>query len=373
MLIGCPKEIKDNERRVGLTPGAAGAYCQAGHRVLVEKGAGLGSGFDDDQYRSAGAEIIESGPAIWRRAEMIVKVKEPTRLEYPLMQENQIVFTYFHLAAERELTRACLERKVSAVAYETVTEDLKTLPLLKPMSEVAGRMSILMGAYFSACSQGGQGLLPTGTTGVAPAEVLVLGGGTVGQNAAMAAAGLRCQVTILEIDAKKLAYLDSILPANVQNLFNDPLTLERKLKSADIIIGAVLIPGAVTPKLIRYGHLSLIKPGSVLVDVAIDQGGCFESSRMTSHSDPVFMEEGLVHYCVGNMPGAYPRTSTLALTAATLVYGLELANRGLVKAVAENAALRRGLNTYQGQVTLRPVAEALDLWDCFRDIRSGLK
>jgi alanine dehydrogenase len=348
------------------------AYCRAGHRVLVEKGAGLGSGFPDEQYQEVGAEILDCGAAVWRRSEMIVKVKEPTRPEYPLMQENQIVFTYLHLAAERDLTMSFLERKISGVAYETVTE-ADTLPLLKPMSEVAGRMSVLVGAYFSSVTEGGAGILPTGVTGVAPSEVLVLGGGTVGTNAAMVAAGLRCQVTILDVDSKRLAYLNSILPSNVQNLFNDPLMLEKKLQSADIIIGAVLIPGAVAPKIVRYDMLKLIKPGSVLVDVAIDQGGCFESSKMTSHSKPVYTAEGLIHYCVGNMPGAYPRTSTMALTHATLGYGLELANRGLEKAVQENPAIRRGLNTYQGYVTIRPVAEVFDLWDRFKDIRQGLK
>jgi alanine dehydrogenase len=297
---------------------------------------------------------------------MIIKVKEPLETEYVLMRENQLVYTYFHFAANESLLKACLEQKIIAVAYETVQEG-RSLPLLKPMSEVAGRMSAIVGAFYSARPQGGRGLLPMGVPGVAPAEVLILGGGIVGTNAAHSAAGLGAKVNILDVNLARLEYLGEILPANVFPLYNDPVTLEASLKTADIVIGAVLVPGAKTPKLVRREHLKLMKTGTVLVDVAIDQGGCFETSHATTHTDPVYTLEGILHYCVANMPGAYSRTSTFALSNATLSYGLQLANLGPEKACRQNEALLRGLNTYRGTITYHPVADAFDLSAIYKD------
>jgi alanine dehydrogenase len=365
MIIGCPKEIKNNENRVGLTPNAAHAYVQAGHQVLVAKGAGLGSAIDDAAYQQAGAEIAETNEAVWAASEMIVKVKEPLESEYELMRPGQIIYTYFHFAANEALTRACLDKKITAMAYETVQEG-RALPLLKPMSEVAGRMSVIMAAFYSAKNQGGRGLLPMGVTGVAPAKVLVLGGGVVGTNAARVAAGLGAKVAVMDINLERLEYLGQILPANVTPLYSDPVLLAEHLASADIVIGAVLVPGAVAPKLIKRSQLPIMKPGSVIVDVAIDQGGCFETSRPTTHSDPIFEVEGVIHYCVANMPGAYARTSTYALNNATIGYGLKLANQGLAAAVKSSPALMAGLNTYQGQITYGGVAEAFGLQSLYR-------
>jgi alanine dehydrogenase len=360
MKIGCPREIKNHEYRVGLTPNAVLSYVQAGHEVYIEKGAGLGSAITDEEYAAAGAKILNSAAEVWNTAEMLVKVKEPLESEYTLMKENQLVYTYFHFAANEPLLRACLERKIISLAYETVQEG-HSLPLLKPMSEVAGRMSALMGAFYSAKTQGGRGLLPMGVTGVAPAEVLILGGGIVGTNAAFSAAGLGARVTILDINLNRLEYLGEILPPNVKGIYNDPLTLESCLKTADIVIGAVLVPGAKTPKLVRKDQLKLMKPGAVLVDVAIDQGGCFETSIPTTHSDPTFTMENVLHYCVANMPGAYARTSTYALNNATLSYGLQLARLGVEKACQTSEAVKLGLNTYKGIITYKPVAEAFNM------------
>ncbi|MDR2637417.1 MAG: alanine dehydrogenase, partial [Zoogloeaceae bacterium] len=286
MKIGCPKEIKDNENRVGLTPNAVQAYVAAGHSVCVEKGAGRGSAIGDEEYVAAGAEILPTADAVWANSGMIVKVKEPMPEEYGRMRENQLVYTYFHFAADRPLTDACMQRKIIALAYETVTEG-RSLPLLKPMSEVAGRMAALMGAYYLMKPCGGMGLLPMGVTGVASAEVLVLGGGVVGSNAARVATGLGARVSILDVNLERLEHLGEVMPANVLPLFSDRVTVEARLKTADIVIGAVLLPGAVAPKIVRREHLALMKPGSVLVDVAIDQGGCCETSHATKHSDPV--------------------------------------------------------------------------------------
>ncbi|MDR2141843.1 MAG: alanine dehydrogenase [Deltaproteobacteria bacterium] len=365
MIIGCPKEIKDQENRVALTPQAVAAYVQAGHRVLLEVGAGLGAGYSDSAYVEAGGELSPDPAAIWRAAEMIVKVKEPLPGEYPLLRADQIVFTFFHLAASRELTEACLSRRIAAVAYETVSEG-GNLPLLRPMSAVAGRMASLVGAYFLASPLGGSGILPTGVPGAAPAEVLILGAGVVGQNAAGVAQGLGCRVTIIDIDPQKLAAMSKSLGPGLELLLNDPATLAKKLATSDIIVGAVLVVGAKAPKLVSSASLRLIKPGSVLVDVAIDQGGCFESSRLTTHSNPVFVEGGVVHYCVGNMPGAYARTSTQALSEVTLPYGLELANKGLKQALRENPALRGGLSAYQGWLTQKPVAAEFGLLSSYK-------
>ncbi|MCD7896918.1 MAG: alanine dehydrogenase [Planctomycetaceae bacterium] len=360
MKISCPKEVKNNENRIGLTPNAVRAYIAAGHDVYVEKGGGLGSAIPDEEYAAVGATILPSAADVWETADMIVKVKEPLPQEYPLMQENQVLYTYFHFAADETLTRACLERKIIAVAYKTVQEG-RSLPLLKPMSEVAGRMSSLMGAFYLAKTQGGRGLLPMGVTGVAPAEVLILGAGVVGTNAARTAAGLGAKVTILDINLERLEYLGEVMPANVTPLFSDQVSLETHLKTADIVVGAVLIPGAKAPKMVRREHLKLMKPGAVLVDVAIDQGGCFETSHPTTHSEPTFVIDNVVHYCVANMPGAYARTSTYALNNATLRYGLMLADNGPEKACQMSQPLRLGLNAYKGVVTYKPVADAFGM------------
>lgn len=369
MKIGCPKEVKDNENRVGLTPNAASAYVAAGHEVFIQKGAGLGSAIPDDEYIAAGAKILPDADAVWATSDMIVKVKEPMPQEYGKMRENQLVYTYFHFAADEELTRACMERKIIALAYETVEEG-RALPLLKPMSEVAGRMAALMGAFYLAKPQGGRGLLPMGVTGVAPANVVVLGGGVVGTNAARVAAGLGAHVTILDVNLSRLEYLGEIMPANVQALYSDNVNLEACLKTADIVVGAVLIPGAVAPKLVRKAHLKLMKPGAVMVDVAIDQGGCFETSHATTHSDPIFVVDGITHYCVANMPGAYSRTSTFALNNATIKYGLMLANKGAEKACRESQALKLGLNMYKGIITFKAVAETFNLMSAYKDADS---
>jgi alanine dehydrogenase len=365
MKIGCPKEIKNNENRVGLTPNAAQAYVAAGHEVFIQQGAGAGSAMSDAEYTAVGAQILPSAPEIWERADMIVKVKEPLPSEYELMRKGQLVYTYFHFAANEELTRACLEKQIIALAYETVQEG-GVLPLLRPMSEVAGRMSCLMGAFYLAKTQGGRGILPMGATGVAPAEVLILGGGLVGSNAAACAAGLGAKVTILDINLNRLEYLGQIMPANVTPLYNDQITLQSHLRTSDIVIGAILIPGARAPKLVQQKHLAIMKPGAVLVDVAIDQGGCFATSRPTTHSDPRVVVDGVIHYCVANLPGAYARTSTYALNNATIGYGLQLAAAGVENACRQSSALRAGLNLYKGRITYQSVAEAFDLHEIYQ-------
>ncbi|MDL2209747.1 alanine dehydrogenase [Desulfovibrio sp. OttesenSCG-928-O18] len=367
MKIGCPTEVKNNENRAGLTPNAVQAYCSAGHEVYIQKGAGAGSAIPDAEYAAAGAKMLATADEVWATAEMIVKVKEPMPEEYLRMRENQLVYTYFHFAADKELTDACLKQKIIALAYETVEEG-GSLPLLKPMSEVAGRMAPLMGAFYSAKSYGGAGILPMGVTGVAPADVLVIGGGVVGANAAKVAAGYGANVTILDVNLNRLEHLGQVLGANVDPLFSDEVNLISFLKTADIVIGAVLIPGAVAPKLVKREHLKLMKPGAVLVDVAIDQGGCFETSRPTTHSDPIFVVDGIVHYCVANMPGAYARTSTFALNNATIPYGLMLANKGVEKACRENHALKMGLNMYKGTITYEAVARAFGMMGKYTDV-----
>lgn len=365
MRIGCPKEIKNNENRVGITPNAALAYIQAGHEVMIERGAGLASAIPDEEYAKAGAVILDSADAVWQQAEMIVKVKEPLPEEFPRLRKGQLVYTYFHFAADEELTLACLDKGIIALAYETVQVG-NALPLLKPMSEVAGRMSALMGSYHLAKTQGGRGVLPMGVTGVAPADILVLGGGTVGANAARIAAGIGANVCILDINLDRLEYLSHIMPANVDTIYNDPVILQERLTRADIVIGAVLVPGAKAPKLVRREHLKTMRPGAVVVDVAIDQGGCFETSHPTTHSDPTYVVDGIVHYCVANMPGAYARTSTFALGNATIRYGLELANKGVKKACLESPALLKGLNLHDGVITYREVAQAFGLESRYR-------
>lgn len=368
MRIGCPKEIKSQEFRVGLIPAAVKAYVESGHQVSVEKDAGMGSGISDRHYEQAGARICATAGEVWESSQMIVKVKEPLAREYDLMQAGQLIYTFFHFAADEKLTLACLEKKISALAYETVQEQDGSLPLLKPMSEIAGRMAPLMGAFYLGKTFGGRGLLPTGVPGVAPANVLIIGGGTVGSNAAKVAAGFGARVTLLDINLDTLEHLGNVMPANVSPIFADAYTLDKGLKEADIVIGAVLVTGARAPKVIRRDHLPVMKPGSVIVDVAIDQGGCVETSRPTTHSDPVYLLDGVVHYCVANMPGAYARSSTFALNNRTGKYGLRLADMGVETACLSEPALMKGLNTYNGWITYKPVAEALGLEGSYKPV-----
>ena len=337
-----------------------------GHEVFVQEGAGIGSGIPDKQYEQAGARICPTAQEVWGASEMIVKVKEPLAVEYDLMRPGQLIYTFFHFAADEKLTRACLEKKIVALAYETVQKPDGSLPLLKPMSEVAGRMAPLMGAFYISKMYGGRGLLPTGVPGVSPACVLIIGGGTVGSNAAKVAAGLGARVTLLDINLDTLEHLGNVMPSNVSPIFADAYTLEKGLRDADIVIGAVLVTGAKAPKVIRREHLRIMKPGSVIVDVAIDQGGCAETSRPTTHSDPVYTVDGVIHYCVANMPGAYARTSTFALNNRTGKYGLRLADQGVETACRNEPALLNGLNMYKGYITFKPVAEALGLEQLYK-------
>lgn len=361
MIIGIPKEIKNNENRVALTPAGAKELVKKGHTVYVQHTAGQNSGFPDSAYEEAGARMLPTLEEVYERAEIIVKVKEPIAREYPLVRKGQVVFTYFHFASEEALTRAMLESGSICVAYETVENPDRTLPLLIPMSEVAGRMSIQEGARFLEKPQGGKGILLGGVPGVKPAKVLVLGGGIVGHNAALMAAGLGADVTIADISLPRLRYLDEVMPANVKTLYSSAHSIEQELPSTDLVIGAVLIPGAKAPRLITRDMLKLLKKGSVLVDVAIDQGGCFETSRPTTHAEPVYEMEGILHYCVANIPGAVPQTSTLALTNATLPYVIRLADKGWKTACEEDAGLKLGLNIIEGKVVYPAVAEAFGL------------
>lgn len=361
MKIGIPKEIKNNESRVALTPAGAKTLVQNGHTVMVETHAGENSGFTDLQYLKAGADIIPTAAEVYAAADMIMKVKEPIACEYKLIRPNQLVFTYFHFASGKELTMAMIESKAVCLAYETVEKADHTLPLLIPMSEVAGRMSIQDGARCLEKPKGGKGILLGGVPGVKPAHVLVLGGGVVGTQAALMAAGLGAHVTIADISLPRLRYLAEIMPANVDTLMSTSYNIEELLPHTDLVIGAVLIPGAKAPHLITRDMLKLMQPGSVLVDVAIDQGGCFETSHPTTHAEPVYTVDGIMHYCVANIPGAVPFTSTLALTNATLPYALKLANLGWEKACEENEDLRKGLNIVDGKVVCKAVADTFGL------------
>ena len=373
MKIGCPKEIKNREYRVGLTPAAASTYVDAGHEVFVEKDAGLQAGFNDSEYISAGAKILDSAENVWEAADMIVKVKEPLKAEYGLMRDSQIIFTYFHFAACEDLTKACLKSGSTCVAYELVSEDWG-LPLLQPMSEVAGRMSVIMGAYYMGRPYGGSGLLPMGVPGVSPANVFVIGGGTVGVNAAKVASGLGAKVTIADINHRKLAYLADVMPSNCVSVYSDSMTIANTIRESDLVIGAVLLPGgAKAPKLVKREHLKTMRPGSVFVDVAIDQGGIGETSHPTSHDDPVFIEEGVVHYCVANMPGAYARTSAIALSNATVSYGVQIASQGVVKACEENRAICKGLSIHKNRLTLPVVSETFKMDDEYTETLAALK
>jgi alanine dehydrogenase len=361
MKIGLPKEIKNNEYRVGLTPAGVRALTDAGHQVFVERTAGVGSGFEDEQYVKAGGAILDTADEVWATGDMVVKVKEPIAPEYPRMREGQVLFTYLHLAPDIPQTNALLERGVTGVAYETITDRRGTLPLLTPMSEVAGRMAVQVGAYYLEKMNGGRGVLLGGVPGVPPAHVVIIGGGVVGINSAKMAVGLGANVTIIDLSLDRLRYLDDIFGPSISTQASNPLAIHDAISHADLVIGGVLIPGAAAPKLVTRAMLKDVPNGSVLVDVAVDQGGCFETTRATTHAEPVFYEEGVLHYCVANMPGAVPRTSTFALTNATLPYALWLANRGFKDAIAGDAGLKEGVNTYQGKLTYEAVAEAQGL------------
>jgi alanine dehydrogenase len=361
MLVGILKEIKSEENRVCMTPAGVEVMIANGHSVLVEKDAGRGSGFDDDMYISAGAEMVDTPKEIFGRADMVMHVKEPQPSEYDLIREDQIVFTYLHLAADEQQTRGLIKSKAVCIAYETIQKADGSLPLLTPMSEVAGRMAIQQGAKYLEMAQGGHGVLLGGVPGVDPGNVVVIGGGIVGINAAKMACGLGAKVYILDMNLDRLRYLSDVMPANCFNLFSSPATLRELIARADVVVGAVLIPGAKAPKLITREMLKTMKPGSVLVDVAIDQGGCFETSKPTTHGDPIYEVEGVVHYCVANMPGAVARTSTLALTNATLPYAVEIANKGWKKAMQENTEIKLGANVIDGKITYKAVSEAFDL------------
>ncbi|NJL93269.1 MAG: alanine dehydrogenase [Anaerolineae bacterium] len=361
MKIGIPREIKDNEYRVAMPPGGVKELTRHGHQVYVEVNAGVGSGFSDQEYTQAGAEITYTAEETWRRAEMIMKVKEPQPVEYPFLRDDLILFTYLHLAATEELTRVMIDSGVMGVAYETVELADGTLPLLQPMSEVAGKMATQIAAHYLEKPHGGRGMLMGGIPGVFPANVMVLGGGTVGTNAAMVAAGMGANVTILDINLSRLRYLSEILPGNVTTLASSRATIEKLLPTVDAVIGAILIAGARAPHLITREMLRLMQPGSVIVDVAVDQGGCVETTHPTTHSDPIYFVDEVLHYGVANMPGAVPRTSTYGLSNATLRYALAIADQGLHAAVMNDPALRTGINTYRGKLVYAPVAEAFNL------------
>jgi alanine dehydrogenase len=361
MKIGVPKEIKTNENRIALVPAGAETLIAAGHSVLIEAGAGLGSGFSDADYTAVGARIGKDADAVWKESDMIMKVKEPIKPEWPRMRKGQLIFTYFHFAADKELTQAHLDSGATCVAYETVELPTRELPLLTPMSEVAGRMAVQEGAKYLEKLYGGRGVLLGGVPGVAPAKVVILGGGIVGINAAKMAAGMGAKVVILDISLERLRYLSDVMPANVQTIHSNRHNILEQIETADLVIGGVLIPGAVAPKLVRKEDLKRMQPGSVIVDVAIDQGGCVETIHATTHENPTYVVDGVIHYGVANMPGGVPRTSTLALTNATLPYAVQLANKGWKKALKENPALLKGLNVTDGKVTYAGVAEAFGM------------
>jgi alanine dehydrogenase len=361
MNVGLVKEIKNHEYRVGLTPRCVQTYVSRGHRVFVEQGAGLGSNFTDDEYRIAGAEIIPDAATIWNTSEMIVKVKEPIASEYQYLREDLILFTYLHLAADPSLTKALLDNKVKAMAYETIVGKNGGLPCLQPMSEIAGRLSVQEGAKYLEKQYGGRGVLLSGVPGVEKGHVVIIGGGTVGLNACKMAVGMGANVTIMDVSAQRLAYLDDIFGSKVNTLYSSRANIQQKIAEADLLIGAVLLPGQAAPKLVKREDLKLMKTGAVIVDVAVDQGGCFETTHATTHQDPVFIIDDVVHYCVANMPGAVARTSTLALTSTTINYGLMIAEHGFEKASLLDAGLASGVNCYDGQCTCKGVSDALGI------------
>ncbi|MGQ0703480.1 MAG: alanine dehydrogenase [Gemmatimonadales bacterium] len=361
MIIGVPREIKPAESRVALVPAGCELLVANGHEVLIEQSAGEGSAFDDGQYRAAGGRIVPGAAEVWAQSEMIMKVKEPIAVEWPRMRPGQVIYTYFHFAAAEDLTRAVIQSGAVAIAYETVQLPTGELPLLTPMSEVAGRMAVQEGAKYLEKVHGGRGVLLGGVPGVPPAKVVIIGGGTVGINAAKMAAGLGASVIILDISLERLRYLDDVLPANVRTIYSNRFNILDAIERADLVIGAVLLPGAKAPHLVTRGDLKRMQPGAVIVDVAVDQGGCVETIRPTTHDDPTYMVDGILHYAVANMPGGVPRTSTLALTNATLPYGLRLAKKGWKQACREDRALALGLNVVEGKVVYPGVAEAFSL------------
>ena len=358
MIVGVPREVKDNEFRVALTPEGARELVDAGHTVLIQEGAAEGSALPEDRYKKAGAQFVSSAEDVWRGADMIMKVKEPVSQEFELLREGQVLFTYLHLAASKELTQELLRRKVAAVAYETVQDREGRLPLLAPMSEIAGRMAPHVGARLLEKEYGGRGILMGGVSGVRPAKVLVMGAGMAGSNSAWIAAGMEAEVIVVDKSLDKLRYIDQIHKGRIMTLMSDRLTLEQRVLEADVLIGTVLVPGARSPKLVSEEMVASMRPGSVIIDISIDQGGSVATSRMTTHSDPTYVEHGVVHYAVGNMPGAVPNTSTYALTNVTLPYALAIASRGLEDAVRRDRALTHGVNAYDGRVTNHGVAEA---------------
>jgi alanine dehydrogenase len=358
MIVGVPKEIKDHEYRVSLTPEGTATLCKEGHTVLVEPGAGQGSGFTDEEYRRAGATIVASKDELFGKADLIVKVKEPQLSEYPLFRPGQLLFTYLHLASLPELTKALLEARVTAIAYETTAAKDGSLPMLRPMSEIAGRMSVQIGAHYLEKTHGGRGVLLGGVPGVEPGKVVVLGAGVVGTSATRMAVGLGAQVTVINLDVDRLRYLDDLYRGRIITRAASASAIEQAVCEADLVIGAVLVPGAKAPKLVSRQVVSRMKPGSVVVDVSVDQGGCFETTRPTSHSDPVYVVDGVLHYCVANMPGIVPRTSTFALTNATLPYIVRLAAEGVDRAIRSDPGLAKGVNLKDGQVTCQGVAAA---------------
>jgi alanine dehydrogenase len=361
MNIGVPKEIKEVEKRVGMTPQGVDALVAHGHRVLVERSAGEGSGFSDQEYKKAGAILVEEAKDVWIGAEIVVKVKEPLEPEFPLMRPGQILFTYLHLAADRELTLKLMERRIVGIGYETVQSQDGTLPLLRPMSEIAGRASVLAGGMCLEARHGGRGVLLCGASGVPPAKVVILGAGVVGTNACKVALGIGARVSILDIHPERLSYIHDITQGHIATFISNRMTIGEEIAGADLVIGAVLIPGAHAPKLVTREMLRRMRPGSAMVDISVDQGGCFETTRPTTHENPTYVEEGIVHYCVTNIPGAFPRTSTFALTNATFPYVLQIADKGYGKAMEENAALRKGLNLIDGKVVYQAVAESFGL------------
>ena len=356
MIVGLPKEIKDNEYRVGLTPAGVRALTDAGHQVIVEKGAGEGSGFEDPLYQRAGGRLIDSADDVWKTADMIVKVKEPIAPEYSRMREGQLLFTYLHLAPDHELTKQLIDRKVTGIAYETITDRRGTLPLLTPMSEVAGRMAIQVGAHYLEKMSGGRGILLGGVPGVPAARVVIIGGGVVGTNAAKIAVGMGAHVTIIDNNLDRLREFDDIFLSKISTLASSAYMIHDAISQADLIVGAVLVPGAAAPKLVTKSMLKEVPNGAVIVDVAVDQGGCIETTHPTTHSNPTYYVEGVLHYCVANMPGAVPRTSTFALTNATLPYAVKLANKGFLHAIASDPGLKEGVNTFAGACTYEAVA-----------------
>ncbi|HNW50131.1 MAG TPA: alanine dehydrogenase [Prolixibacteraceae bacterium] len=361
MIIGIPKEIKNNENRVALTPAGVAEFVKNNHDVFVQRQAGTGSGYQDEDYVAAGAKMLETIEEVYGVSEMIIKVKEPIQPEYGLIKKDQIIFTYFHFASSEALTKAMIQSDSICIAYETVELEDRSLPLLVPMSEVAGRMSVHEGAKYLEKIYGGRGILLGGVPGVLPAKVLILGGGIVGMEAAKMAAGLGADVTIMDVSTKRLRYIADVMPANVKTMMSSHYNICELLPSHDLVIGAVLIPGAKAPKLITHDMLKLMKPGTVMVDVAVDQGGCFETTHPTTHDNPVFVIDGIIHYCVANMPGAVPRTSTIALTNATLPYAIKIADLGWKNACVNDPALKKGLNVLNGNVVFKGVADAFNL------------